>query len=122
MKKEALLILGLLLTGCGKSEEASTAVAPACSTSAILGSWTNLASTTDSITFKSDCTGTTGYCGGTFTFPNVTSTSGNVLLTVTSSNGKSGCLAAGTYTCAYTISGSYMGYNCGTGNFYYSRQ
>lgn len=106
-----------LLASCGSGD----GVTGACSSSAVKGSWYN-STTTETLTFNSDCTGASDVCESTFTYPNVTNSSGAVLVTVTSTGAVSGCLPLGETSCAYVIEDDVLGINCGSENLYYNKQ
>ena len=120
-----LLFVAVIFTACGSDEASPGAGASTntdCASSVISGSWTRtLLGNPDTITFNPNCSGTASRCSATFTYPNVTASSGSVLLTVTSTSGISGCLPVGEHTCTYSVSGNTLNYSCGGSGLTYTR-
>jgi hypothetical protein len=114
------LLLALMCVGCAQPGGGSSSSAGACAGSPAVGSW-DADTSTNVLTFTAQCAGSDVYCQSTFTWPNFTSSSGTVLVTVTSTNTNAGCLPAGTTTCAYQFSGNQLGYDCGGGILTYTK-
>lgn len=112
MKAVALL---LFVAACSGSGDAGS-----CKNSVVRGTW-NEDGGSDVMEFKSDCTGTSSSCGSTFEYPNVTSDDGNVLITVTETDGGAGCLPLGETECSYGIVGSSLAFDCGGGAVSYTK-
>ena len=103
-------------------QESTTTAAGTCASSVVAGSWKgSISGNSDTMAFNSDCSGSSTYCKSTFTYPNITASSGSVLITNTSTNGATGCLAAGAFTCTYAISGSTLTFGCGGGTVSYTK-
>jgi hypothetical protein len=132
MRLIACVIFALALISCknsssgsgGSSQEGAPAVsAPQpCGSSIVSGSWHGaIMGQPDTMTFNADCSGTASYCQATFTYPAVTASSGQVLVTNTSTNGAVGCLPLGLTKCAYQVEGSSMSIFCGGSTFVYTK-
>ena len=133
MRLVACAILALSLTACknssgggsdgsGSEGAASNAAPRPCGSSVVLGAWhSKIMGQPDTMTFNADCSGTASYCQSTFTYPAVTASTGQVLVTNTSTNGAVGCLPLGLTKCAYQIEGSSMSIYCGGGTFIYTK-
>lgn len=121
--KRLLILSCLILSACsgsgGSNSASGPAIAPACSTSPVLGSWSN---GQEVLTFSASCSGTSDYCSSQFTYPNTTNTSGSVLITVLSTAVRGNCLPAGATTCLYVVSGQILGIDCGSGQIAYTKQ
>jgi hypothetical protein len=119
--RAALVSLSLLaLAACG---DGSDSAAGACENSILKGSWSGtVGGQTDTLTFKADCTGTSAVCQATFTYPNVTATSGTAQVTVTSTSSAAYCLQAGAHTVTYSVSGSTLTYGISGGTLTFTRQ
>lgn len=116
-----LCALSFGLFSCGK-DEAKPAAGGACASAPILGAWVGaIAAGTDTLSFNADCSGSSHICQTTFTYPNITTNSGVMTVTVAGGSGISGCLTPGSYNCAYGISGNSMAYDCGGGAVNFSR-
>lgn len=59
-------------------------------------------------------------CQSTGSYSQVLGTSGTMLISITTATGGN-CLPAGSYRCAYALSGGQMAYDCGAGAFTYHR-
>lgn len=118
-----LFIVPLLMAGCGTESGSSSDTAKACNSSIVVGSWTRALSATisDTMTFNADCSGTSSYCQSTFDYPNVTNSSGSVLITNKTTNAATGCLPAGETTCQYAVSGVQLTVSCGGGASTYTK-
>lgn len=106
-----LLPLLLLLAACGKAPSIG-----ACSSSPILGTWTDLGSG-DRLTFGADCSAVSTRCSLTA----VTSVYGSsspqaVTFRVTSTNGLSNCLPIGDTACGLSFDSTTLGISCGGGS------
>lgn len=110
-------------SGGSSSEGAANNAAPQpCGSSIVLGSWNgSIMGKPDTMTFNADCSGTASYCQSTFNYPSVTASSGQVLVTNTSTNGAVGCLPLGLTKCAYQVEGSSLTIFCGGSPFVYTR-
>lgn len=117
-----LVVVGLI--GCGNdSSSGSSSDAGKCAESVVVGSWSaTIAGNPDVMTFKADCSGSSSYCQSTFTYPPVSSSSGQVLVTNASTNAAYGCLPVGETKCLYEISGSIMSVSCGADVVAYTKQ
>lgn len=113
-----LSVASLLVLGACGGDDASSG---ACSGSPLVGAW-KTGDASETLTFTGSCAGTSLYCAGTFTYPNVSEGSGNVLVKMTSTNGNSGCLPLGETSCGYAISGTTMAFDCGAGAESYTKQ
>lgn len=123
--KNVLLTLSicLVLSSCGSSSSGSGTTTGACASSLITGSWAGtISGHVDVMTFAADCSGSSTYCASTHTVPNITATPGSVVVTVSATNGASGCLPVGQTSCAYTVNSTTLGFNCGPGAIYYTKQ
>lgn len=123
MKKVFLAIFTtVVLNSCsnGGGSDATTTVG-ACASSIVSGSWLNN-NNGDLLNFASNCSYTSSLCASTGTYPNVTASSGFVIVNVTSTNGSGGCLPLGQTSCSYAVSGNTMQYNCGGGVLTFIKQ
>ncbi len=105
MKYLIIIIMALiLLTSCGKSENTETAATPvatpACANHQDLGTWYHQ-TTTDTLTFSSNCSGTSTVCESDFLFsqPN----GYNITMRVIRTNASSGCLSVGDHVCTVKV-------------------
>lgn len=122
MKKLILLVSLVVLNSCSQSVGSSDAAASAaCSSSIAIGSWRN-ASNGDVLTFASDCSYRSSNCSSNGTYPNVTASSGYVIVNITSTIGGGSCLPLGQTQCAYAINNGLMAYDCGGGVVTYTKQ
>jgi hypothetical protein len=117
MKNIVASVCLLLFLGCGGNSTSNV-----CSNSLVKGSWSGtILGNADTTTFNEDCTGGSTYCAMVFTYPDATSSSGNVQFNVTATNGNAGCLAVGTHVCSYVVNGNTFQFNCGNGTATYTR-
>lgn len=127
----------LVLAGCGSaptisklSPSSSSTTTPvsssasnvnnACSGSEILGAWSgNITGGHDTLTFKSDCSGTSTVCQSNFTYTTVLgpiANEGNILFNAATSTQSGDCLTLGKSTCVYQITGNSLNYTCTLSN------
>ena len=124
---KTLILFGLgvvLLSACGSSSS-SPAATGACASSLFVGSWAgSVAGNADVMTLNADCTASSLYCVASFTYPNVTTTSGNAAIKTISTSGKTGCAPVGDMTCGYVLSNSNntLAFSCTAGTLTYTRQ
>jgi hypothetical protein len=109
--------------GGGGSSDSSSASnddnSTSCTTDPLLvGSWANT-ELNETLTFASNCTVQSDYCGSTITVSQTTSekeVTTAISATVVTTNGLSDCLPKGSYTCVYqrwTNSGERLSFTCG---------
>ncbi len=117
MKTILVSLLGLfVLVGCGSDP------AP-CAGSTVLGTFTGTVSgNADTMVIADSCAITSSYCQSTSTMPNATASSGSATITVTATNGHTGCLPLGATNCTYSISGAALTFNCGGSTLTYTKQ
>jgi hypothetical protein len=113
-----LFLFSFLLFACGGDSGDSGA----CSDSSLLGSWVHVLDDDAKLNFKSNCTGNETSCNATFKYPNVSGSSGSVLINVTSTNGGDHCLPLGQHECTFEIEGDAMGFDCGNGVGIYTKK
>ncbi|NDD90653.1 hypothetical protein EBZ37_00990 [bacterium] len=113
MRTAVVLISAALgLGACGSDSTSSP-----CASSPFIGAWAGSRSgNADTLVFSASCAGTSSYCGAAFTYPNLPTPFGAIPLEVTSTNSNTGCLPAGSTTCAYLISSSTLTITCGEGD------
>src|SRR5689334_7477933 len=105
MKRIVLILTGSFFVsiGCGSTNNSAITAATTtgeCANSPALGTYSgSVVGNTDILNIRADCTLTSTYCVATMTYSNITGTSGNVAITVTSTSGKTGCLPGGTTNC-----------------------
>ena len=119
--KNLILILALLILieGCGKKVTPEPAPAPACSSLSSLGLWFD-SSTNDTMTLKSDCTGTGTACNYKFRY-SLPNSQGKINLIVDESNMQGSCLAKGTSICGFSLDKGILYVDCGNGGFDYEK-
>lgn len=120
----SLVVVFLALSaGCGSSASKSDSSSSECAGSVVVGSWKGDlgGAGADTLTFGADCKGTSSYCASSFTYPNVTATSGDVIIKNSATNGAAGCLPAGEFTCQYMIEGNGLAFRCGGGIVTYTK-
>lgn len=117
--KLIVLIIGLILSGCGSNSGGTNqSSGGSCSSSILTGTWKNAV---DTLTFNADCSGTGSGCQSSFTFPNVSAASGEAIVNITSSLTKSGCSSVGQTKCVYVVNSNVLTFNCGAGTASYTR-
>lgn len=115
-----LLAISIILVSCNKGSDSSSAAATgACADSAILGTYKT---TGETMTISADCKISSVMCASTTTFSGATAASGYMTVTVSSTNGAAGCLALGSYNCAYQLASNVLTYNCGGGSTSITKQ
>lgn len=92
----------------------------ACDGSLALGSWYD--GSTDTMTFNANCSGTSSYCGSTFTVSKAIDAMGTMTVTTSATNGNPGCAPVGQMSCDYAISGNNLAFDCGSGALLYTKQ
>jgi hypothetical protein len=103
------LVVALALAGCG-----GAAADGPCRDAAVLGSWGgSIMGHDDTMSFDAACHGTSSYCTSTFDYPDVTTSSGQVLIDVKSTNGNVGCAPLGQLACSYTLVNEQLSFSCG---------
>ncbi|MCB0405603.1 MAG: hypothetical protein KDD51_12535, partial [Bdellovibrionales bacterium] len=112
------------LFGCAQTD---TSTAPsgagACGQSPVRGRWFGaILGQPDVMEFGANCSGSSSYCGASFSYPNVQGTSGMVEIQVTGTKGKVGCLPKGKNTCAYAVRSSSLHFNCGSSSLTYVKE
>lgn len=119
------LLVSMTIISCGNSSGGGggdSTPAGVCATSVLAGTWKgNIAGSEDIMTFNQDCSGSSTYCQSAFTYPNVTAIEGLVSVSNNATNAKTGCLGVGTFSCAYQISGTTLGFNCGGGTVTFTK-
>ena len=107
-----ILLHILLLLGCEESTDNGNS-SQACSESSVIGTWVR---GTDTMEILPSCLATSSLCESQMQFPNVSSNSGDALVTVQFTNGESVCLPVGEHTCSYELGedsdGEYLNINC----------
>lgn len=126
MKTLTLLVMTLILAGCGKDAAGFKAQlspkAPGPCASVAVGSWRpvnyNPAGNYNTLTLTDQCTGTTTYCNEVFTYA-PQSDGRTAFITVTSTNGGPECLPLGVSTCTVDVipnqSNNQIAVDCGGG-------
>lgn len=100
--KIAMVVLSLIFGACGGESKSG----PACSDSALKGSWDLADGST--VTFKTDCTFSSNDCGESGTYENVTASSGTVRINVETST----CTGPADLSCDYVIRSGILAYVC----------
>ena len=113
----------LIFPACGSSTGTKSAVTASCAGSVLLGSWVGqIQEQSDTMTFNSDCSATSSYCQANFTVPDVTATTGSLVVMVNATNGAVGCLPAGQSSCTYAVFNNVLSFNCGSSTLSYQHQ
>lgn len=73
----------------------------------------------DTLILNSDCSGTDSYCGTIFTYTIPANNAGT--MTITKTNGGTGCIPIGSYSCQFTATTSTLITDCGYGTNHYAR-
>jgi len=110
-----------LLGGCGSDSPAGlSGGTPQCLGSALSGTW-NRQDVADLLTLTTACTGTSVYCGQSFSFTAPSGAGGDSTVQIQTSNNNAGCLPAGAYNCTFATNGTQLNLNCGAGTVVYTR-
>lgn len=118
--KPLLIVMAILFIGCGKKDSPTpVASVPAC-TSTANGSWTDEDIADDILVLNADCSGTGSYCAAKFTYTSPAS-SGVTVVSVSETNGNTGCLPVGKTNCTFVVSGNSLTYDCGLGTIHFSK-
>lgn len=131
-----IVFLSTIIIGCGKSGDATnsqpvTEIANL-SASGLVSNWSKtLSGVTDNLSIGNDGAISSSYCGSSSQIASVTVTSscpiasatacGVVTGTNNATNGKSGCLPVGAFSCQYATNASQMIFTCGGVALVYSK-
>lgn len=118
-----LLLLSLLLIGCGSDTEATSTNTSqsACEGNSLTGEWFGVTVPSDILTVNSDCTGYDSYCEASFTWAPIND-DGTITIHFLSTKGGSFCPSVpGVYDCAINEQPQDLTIDCGAGALVYER-
>jgi len=109
------LLLALACAGCAKSSGSD--LSSPCSELNVAGTWVAKWSY---LLLSSNCTGSETTCNSRFTYN--TTDEGDVLVSVSETNGSAGCMPVGEHTCTFSRSGNELTIDCGDGAISYTKR